>query len=909
MADDKTLNIVIRLKDSFSKNMRTLTGGLRSFSDRLLSIKSLIVGGAAGALGKSVLDITSKFEQWGVAFETLTGSTEKANKLLLDLKNLAKTTPFQLPGLIESTKRLLAMGIETEKVIETTRMLGDITAGVGTEKMPQLILAFGQVKTAGRLMGQELRQFNEAGVDLLGAIAENLGKTKQEVKEMVSAGEIGFPLVEKALMSLTDEGGRFFNLMAKQSKTFGGIVSNIQDNLTMMALSIGESLLPNMKILASRVKDFTGERSNVVKITNRIIDFANIIRGIPITFREITQSITSLTDWIDVKFTQAALFIQKNFITKTVKGFEKFFRFFGINTDELVEDVKRFEKEEENATRRILAVKANSLKERQMLDDDWVKYHENSIQKITETETDAIQLLNDGYDSHVNLFNKQNQEKTSIVTKNAKKQAKKELEVYRLFARDIMSESETFGQDVTSFINGLTDALISGPDGLIRGMEKSLNDTFPKEISAFLATTTGSAVAGFVEHMVVSIFGNQPTVSVAKVAERQFDKMVENTNRALSDIGREKGIFERQADLIRNLQGLFGPDSVLSDIANRLPAGVRALLPSDGNKTLSQLLEDTLLKSSQENTKVIESQQKTLEDTNRDIQDLNTLLEYITRPGGIGARALTSETELREQIRNAGFGSTASGRGRDLFQMIDEAANIPGRGDLARGDIARAIEGIISGRGDFATDIQEQLLSLSEQSFMFAQDQLEVTQESIDREERANQIREREAREAAEAAERAADKETTYREKLEDIETSRQRAITDLETEYQRDLSDLESRGLGADEYTRRLNSLNLERQRDLEDINRRFDRRVSDIEPPSNSYTGNLQSNNRQVSNLNESAGRNFAISGSTSPGNNQSDMMVILEADGINLAQGVVSAYNRGITQRRVTKLKGTV
>src|SRR5687768_16248400 len=132
------------------------------------------VGISTAAMGL-FLKKAGDMEQWEIAFEVMIGSAERAQKLLKDMAEFAKRTPFQLTGLVEQGKRLLAYGIEAESLIGTIEMLGNIAAGVGKEKLPFLTLAFGQVFTAGKLRGQELRQFTEAGVPLIDALAKHLG--------------------------------------------------------------------------------------------------------------------------------------------------------------------------------------------------------------------------------------------------------------------------------------------------------------------------------------------------------------------------------------------------------------------------------------------------------------------------------------------------------------------------------------------------------------------------------------------------------------------------------------------------------------------------------------------------------------------------------------------------------------
>lgn len=189
-------------------------------------------------IGRFALDSASDFEQSRIAFDTMLGSAEKAKKLLKEVSDFAAKTPFELPEVVEGAKKLLAYNVEAENLLPTFRMLGDIASGVGREKLPQLILAFGQVKAATRLTGMELRQFTEAGVPLISLLAKHLGKAESEIQKLVSDGAVKFKDVEAALRMTTSEGGKFFNLMERQSKTFSGTMSNVRDNLGRVAREI-----------------------------------------------------------------------------------------------------------------------------------------------------------------------------------------------------------------------------------------------------------------------------------------------------------------------------------------------------------------------------------------------------------------------------------------------------------------------------------------------------------------------------------------------------------------------------------------------------------------------------------------------------------------------------------------------
>lgn len=185
-------------------------------------------GVATAALGAQAISSAGSYEQSRIAFETMLGSADKARGLMQDIANFAKTTPFELPEVVAGSKQLLAFGFSQEQLLPTMKKLGDLASGLGVP-IGQLTNVFGQVKVAGRLMGQDLLQFTNAGVPMIEALATTMKKPQSEIKKLVEQGKIGFPEVETALNSLTGEGSKFGGMMDKQSKTFNGVVSNIKD--------------------------------------------------------------------------------------------------------------------------------------------------------------------------------------------------------------------------------------------------------------------------------------------------------------------------------------------------------------------------------------------------------------------------------------------------------------------------------------------------------------------------------------------------------------------------------------------------------------------------------------------------------------------------------------------------------
>ena len=189
---------------------------------------------------QKIIAVRSQFQQLEIAFGTMLKSKEKANALMAQMTDLAAKTPFGLQEVSEGAKRLLAFQVPAEEVTETLRRMGDVAAGLGVP-MGQLIHVYGQVKAQGKLMTNDLYQFMNAGIPIIAELSKVVGKSETEIKDMVSAGKIGFAEVQAVIKGMTDEGGLFYNLMAEQSKTLSGQLSNLEDNFDNMLNEIGKA--------------------------------------------------------------------------------------------------------------------------------------------------------------------------------------------------------------------------------------------------------------------------------------------------------------------------------------------------------------------------------------------------------------------------------------------------------------------------------------------------------------------------------------------------------------------------------------------------------------------------------------------------------------------------------------------
>ena len=189
---------------------------------------------------KQVAVVRGEFQQLEIAFQTMLGSKSEADKLMSQLIKTAATTPFNMGDIANAAKQLLAYGVEADKVNETLVRLGDIAAGLSIP-INDLAYLYGTTMVQGRMYTADLNQFLGRGIPLTEELAKQFGVTKNKVKTLVEEGKVGFPEVEKAIISLTSEGGKFGGLMEAQSKSITGRISNIEDQLEQMFNEIGKS--------------------------------------------------------------------------------------------------------------------------------------------------------------------------------------------------------------------------------------------------------------------------------------------------------------------------------------------------------------------------------------------------------------------------------------------------------------------------------------------------------------------------------------------------------------------------------------------------------------------------------------------------------------------------------------------
>lgn len=290
MAEVARLQVVIGARiNEFNKEMGALQKNVkRTFaSDNLGINKGALgviagVGVALGALGLASVKAAGQMEQTRIAFTTLLKDGEKAKSFLSELEKFAASTPFELPGVLDASKRLLAFGFSAEQVIPILTAVGDSAAalGIGEEGIQRLTLAIGQMQAKGKVSAEEMLQLAEAGVPAWEMLANKIGTDIPTAMDKASKGQISAAEGIQAVISGMNS--KFGGMMEQQAQTVNGIMSNIQDSVTQSMVVIGDKIIEafDIKPKLKGAQDALGEFTEKVKS----IGLADAIREIPSGF-------------------------------------------------------------------------------------------------------------------------------------------------------------------------------------------------------------------------------------------------------------------------------------------------------------------------------------------------------------------------------------------------------------------------------------------------------------------------------------------------------------------------------------------------------------------------------------------------------------------------------------------------
>lgn len=234
--------------------------------------------------GRQIVNVRGEMQMLEKSFETLLGGKSASAKLLGEIKQFAIESPLSITGISKAEQTLLGFNVEAEKTIPILKQIGDISMG-DEQRFQSLTLAFAQMSSTGKLMGQDLLQMINAGFNPLVEMSRKTGKSIADLKSEMEKGAISSEMVADAFRSATSEGGKFYGMAKKQAEGIKGLQAQIQGSIQEMMNNIGKSsegfvttaykgvkdLIDNYekvgRILASLVVTYGAYRAAVVAVT------------------------------------------------------------------------------------------------------------------------------------------------------------------------------------------------------------------------------------------------------------------------------------------------------------------------------------------------------------------------------------------------------------------------------------------------------------------------------------------------------------------------------------------------------------------------------------------------------------------------------------------------------------------
>lgn len=247
----------------------------------------------AANFARQIVNVRGEIESLQKSFEILAGKQWGA-KLFTEIKDFAVNTHMMMNDIAKGAQTLLSFNVAAEEVMPILRAIGDISMG-DAQKFNSLTLAFSQMSSTGKLMGQDLLQMINAGFNPLSVIAEKTGKSIGELKEEMSAGSLSAGEIKQAFMDATAEGGKFYNMLETQSKGVKGSISNLEGAIDDMLNSIGTDAQGIITGSIQAATDLVKNYEKVGEVIAELIATYGVYKAALITINALKSLSASLT--------------------------------------------------------------------------------------------------------------------------------------------------------------------------------------------------------------------------------------------------------------------------------------------------------------------------------------------------------------------------------------------------------------------------------------------------------------------------------------------------------------------------------------------------------------------------------------------------------------------------------------
>ena len=270
------------------KEVENTTKDIEKSFNKLEAAAGLALAGITTALDKMAVSFLkggiaydAQIETYLTRLETLTGSAEKANEVLEQIKEDALTTPFDVSSLTQAESLLLSTGVSAEQARADILALGDAVSasGGGNAELQRMAVNLQQIKNVGKASALDIKQFAYAGIDIYGLLADSLGITREEA----SKTQVTYEMLSEALQKASSEGGKYYGAMEKQSKTYNGAMSNLNESLAVLKGEVAKDLFKALKKILpvlNKMFDWLGKNYKIIKIIAvPLLVFFNLLMG------------------------------------------------------------------------------------------------------------------------------------------------------------------------------------------------------------------------------------------------------------------------------------------------------------------------------------------------------------------------------------------------------------------------------------------------------------------------------------------------------------------------------------------------------------------------------------------------------------------------------------------------------
>jgi tape measure domain-containing protein len=286
-------------------------GSINSFVADAVSVIAQV---KAAFIGMSLVNwgsnIEANAEQTRVAMNTIIKDMARTNSLLKELKVLSDATPFTPREIQNSARMLVSFGTAVDEVSEQIRVLGDLSAGSGSQ-LSDVALIFSQIRGEGKLLTQDFRQLATRGINLREVLAKNLGIAQSDFQAFMSSGQISFEMVQQAMADLTSDSGQFAGAMAKQAETLTGKVSTLQGRWETIGKTIGEKVNPAKKIMVNLLTETLTKYTELDAMTGgtitAMLTLATTIGSVALAYNAATLALARFNIVLDMSIARSLL--------------------------------------------------------------------------------------------------------------------------------------------------------------------------------------------------------------------------------------------------------------------------------------------------------------------------------------------------------------------------------------------------------------------------------------------------------------------------------------------------------------------------------------------------------------------------------------------------------------------------